>query len=474
MPKVIVGTLLASLLLVFGLFTYLSADDPEKYLIFGTWGTPQEIESFQHLVDLYNTTHSPKHKVKLFHPENVSYDQRLLVQAAAGNLPDVMHLHNENIQAFVYKGLIEDLTPFLQQDTSFHLDAFFPNLVKTCTIDRRLYGIPHNFSTLVLYYNKDHFDAEGLSYPDSTWDWSTLLNAALKLTKHDRNGNIVRYGCHIGIILFTLFQQNGGNLLNETLDRCVIGSPECVGALQFIIDLSEKDHVTWNSLATGIQWDDMFAGGRCSMLTNGRWAAAWYVKYMPQKSMDIAPLPRGKYRVGGIATHMMSMSAFSKKKEEAWEFIKFLVGKEGQTEVCNDGNNIPALREIAESDIFLKNKNTPLLNNRIFLDEVPYARDWAFNPGPYLNRYAIGQLMTLSENNVLLGYDTPTTALQKMQNEVNRMIEDQKRVTQGQSFLGSKMFYLICAIAIATMFVAVRRRRTNSQPAPAQREGGLH
>jgi multiple sugar transport system substrate-binding protein len=171
---------------------------------------------------------------------------------------------------------------------------------------------------------------------------------------------------------------------------------------------------------------------------------------------------------------MMSVSASSKKKEEAWEFIKFLVGKEGQVEVSNDGNNIPALREIAESDIFLKNKNTPLLNNRVFLDEVPYARDWAFNPGPFLTHYEVGQLMILTENNVLLGYDTPTTGLQKMQNELNRIIEDQKKITDGQSFLGSKMFYLLCVIVIAIVSVTVRRRRKNSHPLMNQRGEGVH
>lgn len=462
MPKVIVAVILVSLLLIFTLFTYLTADDPEKHLIFGTWGTPQEIESFEKLVDLYNTTRSPKHKVKLFHPENVSYDQRLLVQAAAGNLPDVMHLHNENIEAFVHKGLLEDLTPFVKRDTSFHLDAFFPNLVKTCVVGSGLYGIPHNFSTLVLYYNKDHFDAEGIPYPDSTWDWNKLVEVAKKLTKRDAAGKIVRYGCNVHIIFFTMIYQNGGSLLNETLDRCVIGSREAAETLQFLVDLSEKYRVTWNTLSAGIQWDDMYAGGRCSMLANGRWAAAWYARYMPQRSMDIAPLPHGKYRVGGIATHMMSISAESKKKEEAWEFIKFLVGKEGQTMVSDDGNNIPALREVAESDLFLKNKNTPLLTNRVFLEEVPYARDWAFNPGPYLTVYAVNQWISLAQNNVLLGYDTPLSALQKIEVGLNRMIENQKRVTASTEFLGSTMFYLILLIAVAAVSVAVRQRKKNS------------
>jgi multiple sugar transport system substrate-binding protein len=235
-----------------------------------------------------------------------------------------------------------------------------------------------------------------------------------------------------------------------------------VGALQFAVDLSEKYHVTWNTLETGIQWDDMFAGGRCSMLANGRWAAAWYAKYMPQRSMDIAPLPRGKYRVGGITTHMMSISASSKKKEEAWDFIRFLVGKQGQIMVSDNGNNIPALREVAESDLFLKNKNTPLLNNRVFLDEVPYARDWAFNPGPYLTVYAINNLMGPAVNNVFLGYDTPAGALQKVQDEVNRMIESQKEIPKRENFLGSRMFYLICLIVLSSAFVAIQRQRKNS------------
>ncbi|MEK6571531.1 MAG: sugar ABC transporter substrate-binding protein, partial [Bacteroidota bacterium] len=394
--------------------------------------------------------------------ENVSYDQRLLVQAAAGNLPDVMHLHNQNIRSFVHKELLEDLTPFVERDTSFHLDAFFPNLVKTCAVQDRLFGIPHNFSTLVLYYNKDHFDAEGIPYPDSTWDWNKLVEVAKQLTKRDATGKIVRYGCNVHIIFFTMIYQNGGSLLNEALDRCIIGSREAAETLQFLVDLSEKYHVTWNSLSPGIQWDDMYAGGRCSMLANGRWAAAWYAKYMPQRSMDIAPLPRGKYRVGGITAHMMSMSAEGKKKQEAWEFIKFLVGKEGQVMVSDDGNNIPALREVAESDLFLKNKNTPLLNNRVFLDEIPHARDWAYNPGPYLTVYAVGQSMALAGNNVLLGYDTPLSALQKMEVEMNKIIANQKRVAVSTHFVGSTMFYLVCLIILTAAFVFVRQRKKNS------------
>ena len=69
----------------------------------------------------------------------------------------------------------------------------------------------------------------------------------------------------------TLIYQNGGRILNEALDSCVIASVETEEAFQFLNDLSEKHRVTWSVLAGSILWDDMFAGGRCSMVVNGRW-----------------------------------------------------------------------------------------------------------------------------------------------------------------------------------------------------------
>jgi len=460
MPKVIISILIISVVVIAGLFFHLTSDDPSRYLLFGTWGTPNEIESFQSLIDYYNSTRNPKHKVKLFHPENVSYDERLVVQAAAGNLPDVIHLARTNLPSFVHKRLLEDLTSYIERDTSFRLNAFFPKLVEDCTEQGRLYGIPHNFSTLVLYYNKDHFDAEKISYPDTTWTWETLLDAAKRLTKRDAGGNVVRYGCFVQFVLFTMISQNGGNLLNSTFDRCVIASPEAVETFQFFIDLTEKHKVMWNYLASNLQFDDMFAGGRCSMIANGRWAAAWYAKSMAPGSMDIAPLPHGKYRVGAIATHMMTMSARSTKKDEAWEFIKFLVGEKAQTMVSDDGNNIPALRSVAESDLFLKNKNTPWLSNRIFLDELPYARDWPFVPSPYITNYAVTQLVGKAERDVILGYETSLTALQKMEDEFNRIIDSQKRVNEGKAFFGSIVFYFISVLVVAILLVGLRLRRT--------------
>jgi len=462
MSRGIRAAIILLLILTVVLFVRLTSDDASQYLVFSTWGTATEVESFQRLIAHYNATRRPAHKVKLSHGEQNQYTERLLVQAAARSLPDVIHIDRKDLPLFVHRGLFKDLTPFMAQDTSFDLGAFLPELLPGCKVEGRFYGVPHNFSTFVLYYNKDHFDAERMSYPDSTWTWQTLLHAAQRLTKRDADGKIVRYGCLMNIILTTMIYQNGGRVLNEALDSCVIASPESEGAVRFAVDLSEKYRVTWSLLSQNLQWDDMFAGGRLSMIANGRWAAAWYMRSMPSGAVDVAPLPRGMLRRGASVNHMMSISAQSTKQDEAWDFLTFLVSEEGQRMVNAAGANMPAMRSVVTSDAFLKHHTTPTMNNRVFLEELPTSVTWPFDQGPFVTHYTLQSQLDLAMRRVLLGQATVMQSLKIMEANVNATIATQRHTAQPKPFVGSLLFFLSAGILAAGTLAAwtLHRRRS--------------
>ncbi|MEZ4663030.1 MAG: extracellular solute-binding protein [Caldilineaceae bacterium] len=67
----------------------------------------------------------------------------------------------------------------------------------------------------VLYYNKDMFDAAGLSYPDDTWTWDDLLAAseALAIVDGDRV-DLCTLGMEAANISFG-WSQNGGAILDD-------------------------------------------------------------------------------------------------------------------------------------------------------------------------------------------------------------------------------------------------------------------
>lgn len=442
----------------------LTADDASHHVVFATWGTPAEIGSFQRLIDRYNTTRRPAHPVKLSHSEQYQYTERLLVGAAARSFPDIVHLDRTNLPLFVAKGLIEDLTPLMARDTAFSTRDILPPLLPSCIIGGRTYALPHNFSTLVLYYNKEHFDAEGIPYPDSTWTWDTLLAAARRLTRVDAKGAIVRYGCHLQIIYPALIAQNGGRILNEGLDSCVIGSPEAAGAIQFAVDLSEKYHVSWNMLAQNLLWDDMMAGGRLSMIANGRWAAPWYLRSLPAGALEVAPLPRGRLKKGAATVHVMSLGALGDKKAEAWEFLKYLVGEEGQRVLNEDGASIPAFGPIALSDEFLHHPKTPLLANHVFLDELPSSVPWPYEQGPYVSTYTLQSQLELAVQRVLLGRASVPASLKMMEDEVNRIMRAGREVPSPRPFVGSVAFILVACIVLLVPLAVIAARRRHAEP----------
>lgn len=455
--------LIGPVVLVVGLYLYLMADDPSQFVIFSTWGTATEVESFQRVIEHYNATRHPLHRVRLSHGEQNQYTERLIVQAAARNMPDVIHLDRKDLPLFVHRALFEDLSSYMGRDSGFHITDYLPALLPGCRIGDRYYAIPHNFSTMVLYYNKDHFDAEGMPYPDSTWTWETLLKASQRLTKTDRKGNIVRYGCMMTLIIQTFIYQNGGRILNAALDSCVVASPEAEGAVQYIVDLSEKYRVSWSMLAQNLQWDDMFAGGRLSLIANGRWAAAWYMRSMPPGAVDVAPLPRGTFRRGGSVNHMMAISSQSTKKDEAWEFLKYLVSDEGQRMINEDGANIPALRSLVYSDAFLRHRTTPTMNNRIFLDELPTSVPWPYDQGPYMTHFTLSSQIELMMRRVLLEQMTAMQSLKTMQDNLNAAIQTQLHTASPRPFVGSVLFFFCIGIASVLPLAVWRFWRAHSR-----------
>jgi multiple sugar transport system substrate-binding protein len=423
------------------------------------------VHSFQRLIDYFNETRKPRYPVKLSHAEQTSYTEQLLVQAAAHSLPDVIHMDQKDIPLFVHRGLLEDLTPLFENDTSFHPWKFLPRLLQGCVVKNHYYAVPHNFSTFVLYYNRSHFDAEGMPYPDSSWTWDTFLAAARRLTKRDATGRTIRYGCFVEDIIQTFIYQNGGEVLNSGLDSCVIASPAAAEAVQFVEDLSHKYHVTWNTLSQNLLWDDMFIGGRCSMVTNGRWVAGYYAKALGNE-VDVAPLPRGKFRRGAYVNHTMVISSESAKKEEAWDFVKFLVSDQGQEMVNDDGANIPAVASIATSPAFLHHHQTPAMHNRVFLDELPTSVGWPFEVGPYVTYHTLQSQLDLATRRILLDEATTMQSLRIMQDAVNGVLAEQLIEPRPKKFFGSLLSYLCAGLAVGALIIIRTRRRTHAARHP--------
>jgi multiple sugar transport system substrate-binding protein len=96
---------------------------------------------------------------------------------------------------------------------------------------------------------------------------------------------------------------------------------------------------------------------------------------------DVAPMPSNKVAATILHSDAYCMSAASKNKEAAWNFIEYAMGEKGQTIATGLGRLVPSLKSVAQSSAFL-DPSKPPANSKMYLDIadtirlVPVSTGW--------------------------------------------------------------------------------------------------
>lgn len=292
----------------------------------------------------------------------------------AGNTPpDVMSMNFDQAYSFASMGALEPLDSYIKSsglDTSTYyqatLDMFKVNGVQ--------YSMPATFSDVVLFYNKDLFDAAGLSYPSKDWTADDLKAAAIALTK-DTNGDgkIDQFGYEYPWYPIVLEQYNA-KIWDPQTNKCTLNSDAGVKAIQTIVDSrygSQPYAPTPDDLAQQGDWD-MFMAGKLAMMPTGPWAVGTFNQKITSFTYDIADMPAGEKQATHVYANSYAMSAGSKNKEAAWKFIEFATGPEG-TKIRQDGKyEISPVKSVSEGYVSSMAGGNPAHAN-VFMDVMSYA-----------------------------------------------------------------------------------------------------
>ncbi|MBC7637044.1 MAG: ABC transporter substrate-binding protein [Acetobacteraceae bacterium] len=126
------------------------------------------------------------------------------------------------------------------------MDGFYPAFLANSHAEGKLWSVPFQRSTAVMYYNKAAFAEAGLDPEAFPKTWAQLQTAATKLTKRDATGRVTRWGVKMagdtGNAQWTfgaLANQAGHVLMNQAGTEAYFNSPKAVEALAY-----------WQGLAT--------------------------------------------------------------------------------------------------------------------------------------------------------------------------------------------------------------------------------
>ncbi|HHV55517.1 MAG TPA: sugar ABC transporter substrate-binding protein [Firmicutes bacterium] len=318
------------------------------------WGGADDMAINRQLAQAYEATH-PGVKIVLL--QESDYDTKVTTMIASNNPPDVMELA-ESFISYASKGLLADLTPFIQRD-KFDIDDFYAGVVRAYSYDNKVMAIPVRWGPMIQYYNKDLFAEAGLREPDpETWTWDTFVAAGRKLTRLEgqkKQFAIASTGDWWPWWMTPIYQ-NGGAVLSEDRKRCLMGEQAAVDALEWYQGLTWKEHIApqpadWAAFS-GMGPDQLFENGRVAMNWTGFWAVYWLRLYK-KVNWDVMFLPKGKVRATPLFSNGWAIPSSSPHKDQAWEFIKFLSSPEQQRVIARSGHDVPVRKSVAQSAAFL-------------------------------------------------------------------------------------------------------------------------
>ncbi|MFB3895284.1 MAG: sugar ABC transporter substrate-binding protein [bacterium] len=340
------------------------------------WGHLEERKTKLQMIDAFQNQH-PNIKIKP-EPTEYPYYDKLLTMIAGKNAPDVFLVNsNSMFPDLARKGAMVDLTSFIQNDQSLPMPDIFPQTMAAFKIDGKMYGLPNQFNTQVLYYNTRIFDEMKVPYPTASWTWDDLKTNAIKLTKRDADGRLIHAGIAFDMLpwdVIILINQNGGAVFNEPGTKCLLDSPEAIEAIQYLTNLRNKYRVIptdaeYQSL-TGM---NMFQLERSAMYVTGQWTIAELVSRYPQVKWSVVPLPRQKKAATMMDVHGFAIASQSKYPKEAWEFVKFMISPEQQKLITRLRINLPISKTVV--DEYLKTEQDQRLktNMQVGVDSLKSA-----------------------------------------------------------------------------------------------------
>jgi multiple sugar transport system substrate-binding protein len=275
--------------------------------------------------------------------------QTMMRQAVTNQLPDVyysgFHLLSELARTLEKRNQIVDLGPLLAAEgKEFRQKNYSDRIVDLGKVDGKLYGLPFNASTPIMYYNVELVKKAG-GDPDhmpDNWDAIMALAAKIKTSGPDVAG--LAYNVHDwpDVWLYhSMITQAGGTVVKG--DDVSLGGPDIgVKALSRFRRFVSEDGMPV------IDWDQsrqQFIAGKIGIFFDTPARLRQVTDLIGDKfTLRTAVFPIDDKAHGGLPTGGNAALITTRdpaKQKAAWEFLKFVTGPEAQKIVVEGTGYLP-------------------------------------------------------------------------------------------------------------------------------------
>ena len=333
-------------------------------------------KSLQSLTDKF-MDENPNIKVTLQNQSSYPELQQKITATSASpkDLPTITQAYPHWMINAMQDELLVDLKPYIENKTiGFeNYDDILEGFRTASEIDGKIYGMPFNKSTEVIWYNKTLFDELGLKVPTT---YEEFAETAKTIT--EKKG-IVGAGFDSLNNFYTTYLKNKGVDFNSKTD---VTGAESVEAANYYLNGVKEGYFR-------IAGTDMYLSGPFANETIGMYVGSNAGESFVKQGVDgkfevgVAPYPAESVMQQGTDLYVFS-NASAEQRTAAFEFLKFLSSTENQITWATETGYIPATKSAIESDEYKKSGTLvsailgDVTSKNLFINEVAQGVDSAY------------------------------------------------------------------------------------------------
>ena len=347
-----------------------------------------------------------------------SYEQKFLLAAASGSVPDVGMMGSLGPADLGVRGAMLELREAYSKEAEAIARSCFPGLLRSLEFRNALFGFPVQFNIYPMYVRQDILNEMGVNIP-KTWD--ELKQVLPKMQAKGRN-----FAFAFGLAgapyadLSMFIWQNGGDWYTPDRKKSGLDTIEALKGVKEYTSFFRDFNVPKDA-----QRIMGFKTGELPLMTGSSFDYPVFMATMPELKgkWSIAMAPGTRLESGAInhaayiGGNTLGIFKEAKNKKEAWEFVKWFMSGKTQTMIAAEiASKLPDFIFFSAVEEALKSTPMDEKARETFIKQarVSVAPPYALSPETVTHRY----LDFLAYQTVINGMD-PEKAVKQAASEMN-------------------------------------------------------
>ena len=398
----------------------VDSNNEEVTLKFIWWGNDQRKQLTQNAIELFQKKHpNVKFETKSV-VSTTDIKAELAMNTADENMPDIIQGNYDYVHNYANRNLFESLNKYVEQK-SLDLSDIDKACLEGGYDNGQLYGLTWGINAYCIAANKLIFEKAGVDIPKSGYTYDELYETLKKLKSEIKDADF--YPLANFVDFNTFVRSMGGTYFSE--------SGTSLGY--------DKDQIFIDYFKTYKKWLDegLIAPNEITykntLMTSGKSALWWGVSNqvsglskLAKTVLPIISVPsatKGKITSCIRPSMFLSVSAYSKHKKEAVEFINFLTNDLEANDALKGDRGVPTSSKASDN---MEQKATEADKQQYIL--LKYIKE---NPSPKdpvtpTTSGNVNSLFARISEEILNGKSIPEDAAKKFRTDANKILNGAK------------------------------------------------